>query len=133
MRKGSPRSAATGRWGFRYVEIGSLLDAKGTPAAILAARLEALNAEIARCREQQAAILGLLRAGAAARAHPGDGQRNRSPSCARRPVRRRYESVARRVRAHGARPIQDFLESLGIPAAEIARIRRGSRAGRRSR
>ncbi len=118
--------------GLRLREVKAILDEEGTPAAILAGRLEALNREIARSREQQRVILGLLR---------GAGRKR----LARTMDKRRWIAVLRATGLSDADMSQwhvefermapeahrDFLESLGIPPGEVAAIRRSARPAKR--
>jgi len=120
----------------RYREIGlslgqirELLDgATGRTAEILEARLDQLNAEIGRLREQQRIIVRLL-------ANPKKLRRAcaidkdswvailRGAGLDDAAMRRWHVEFERMApRAH-----QDFLESLGLPPNEVRRIRRWSR------
>jgi len=122
----------------RYREIGlsleqirQLLDgAGGRTAEILEARLDQLNSEIARLREQQRIIVCLL-------ANPSKLRGTRAIDKSRwvailraagldEAAMHRWHTEFERMapQAH-----QDFLESLGLPTAEIAQIRRRSRRG----
>jgi DNA-binding transcriptional MerR regulator len=121
----------------RYREIGLSLEhikellagASGRTGELLEARLDQLNAEIERLREQQRIIVRLL-------ANPKKLRRARAidkagwvailraaglDDAAMHRWHIEFERTA--PQAH-----QDFLESLGLGAAEVARIRRWSRA-----
>jgi DNA-binding transcriptional MerR regulator len=117
--------------GLGLREVAALLDAKGTPAAILAERLDALNQEIARCRDQQRVILGLMRGGGQARlARAMDKKRwvalLRASGLSDADMRRWHVEFERMApQAH-----HDFLESLGVAPAEVAAIRRSARVAR---
>jgi DNA-binding transcriptional MerR regulator len=120
----------------RYREIGLSLEqirellegTTGRAAELLEARLDQLNAEIERLREQQRIIVRLL-------ANPKRLRRTRAldkngwvailraaglDDNAMHRWHVEFERMA--PQAH-----QDFLESLGLPKVDIARIRRGSR------
>lgn len=121
--------------GLRLSEIRAIVDsrgAEGTPAALLARRLAALNEEIGRSRDQQRVILGLLRGGRHARlARAMDKKRWTAllRACGLSDadmVRWHVEFERMAPQAH-----RDFLESLGISKSEIASILAWSRAGRR--
>jgi DNA-binding transcriptional MerR regulator len=120
----------------RYREIGlsleqirELLDgATGRTAELLEARLDQLNTEIERLREQQRIIVRLLaspRKLRRARALDKDGWVAilRAAGLDDAAMHRWHVEFERM--AAGAH--QDFLESLGLPPGEIARIRRWSR------
>jgi MerR family transcriptional regulator, thiopeptide resistance regulator len=117
----------------RYREIGLSLDrirelldgATGRTSELLEARLDQLNVEIERLREQQRIIVRLL-------SHPKTRKRARAldkdgwvailraaglDDAAMRRWHVEFETMA--PQAH-----QDFLESLGLSRAEVARIRR---------
>ncbi|HEY5926408.1 MAG TPA: MerR family transcriptional regulator [Kofleriaceae bacterium] len=116
--------------GLRLEQIRELLDGRASRAAeLLEGRLDHLNAEIERLREQQRVIVRLLadrnklartraidKAGwvAVLRAAGLD-------DAAMHRWHVEFERVA--PQAH-----QDFLDSLGLPKREVARIRRWSRA-----
>lgn len=122
--------------GLPLAEIGRLLTGQGfgpTTDRVPGQRLDQINREIAALRAQQQVILRLLGRRGARRGSriltkkawvdvlrstglPEDGMR-----------RWHLEFEPRAPEAH-----QDFLESLGMGAAEIAEVRRWSRAGRRS-
>lgn len=118
--------------GLSLDRIASLLDATGRPRsavnAALHARLTALNREIAQLRRQQQVIVGLL--GSA-----GGARRTRIMTKERWVALLRAAGMddAEMHRWHVAFEAQspeahrDFLESLGLSAAEIRRIRRNSR------
>jgi len=116
--------------GLGITEIRALLGAHGgRTATILSARLDGLNHEIARLREQQRIIVQLLK--------------NRTVLKRARALDKRKwvqilsaagldeEAMHRwhvEFEALAPESHQDFLESLGIPASEIATIRVWSRA-----
>jgi len=120
----------------RYREIGlsleqirELLDAATSRAAeLLEARLDQLNAEIERLREQQRIIVRLLANPKKLRAARAIDKERwtailRAAGLDDDAMRRwhvEFEQMA--PNAH-----QDFLESLGLPKAEVRRIRRWSR------
>ena len=120
----------------RYREVGlgleairTLLDeATGRAAEILDARLEQLNAEIERLREQQRIIVRLL-------ANPkklrGTRAINKSRWTAILRAAGLDDAAMHRWHAEFERMApqahQDFLESLGLPKAHVTRIRRWSR------
>jgi DNA-binding transcriptional MerR regulator len=120
----------------RYREIGLPLDqirelldsATSRSAELLEARLDHLNADIARLREQQRIIVRLL-------ANPRKLRRTRAIDKAGwvailraagldDDAMHRWHVEFERMapKAH-----QDFLESIGLPRAEVTRIRRWSR------
>jgi DNA-binding transcriptional MerR regulator len=123
--------------GLSLAAIGRLLDdveeKRSAVGAALHRRLTELNGEIAALRRQQQVVLGLLPEGV-------HGRR------ARAMTKEKWIALLRSVglsdeemgQWHAAferqspAAHQDFLESLGIPAAEIRRIRRYSQAGTRS-
>jgi MerR family transcriptional regulator, thiopeptide resistance regulator len=120
----------------RYREIGlslqqihELLDgATSRTAELLEARLDQLNAEIERLREQQRIIVRLL-ANRKKLQHTRAIDKERWVSILRAAgldddAMHRWHVEFERMapEAH-----QDFLESLGLPKAEVARIRRWSR------
>lgn len=123
----------------RYREIGlgleqirELLDgAAGRTAELLEARLDQLNAEIERLREQQRIIVRLLVNRKKLRgARAIDKERwvaiLRAAGLDDAAMHRWHVEFERMApNAH-----QDFLESLGLPKAEVARIRRWSRPAR---
>lgn len=120
----------------RYREIGlgldqirELLGATGRRVELLEARLDQLNAEIQRLREQQRVIVRLL-----ARPARLSGTRSldkdgwvailRAAGLDDDAMHRWHVEFERMApEAHG-----DFLESLGLGRGEVARIRRRSRA-----
>ncbi len=120
----------------RYREIGlsleqirELLDGtKGRTAELLEARLDQLNVEIERLREQQRIIVRLLanrKTLRRARAIDKEGwvALLRATGLDDEGMHRWHVEFERMApKAH-----QDFLESLGLPPPEIARIRRWSR------
>jgi MerR family transcriptional regulator, thiopeptide resistance regulator len=115
--------------GLALGEIRTLLGAqKGGAAAILTQRLERLNDEIGRLREQQRVIVRLLANRALyRRARSLDKRRWVEILAAAgldEPQMHRWhiEFEARAPEGH-----QDFLESLGIPLREIAAIRAWSK------
>jgi DNA-binding transcriptional MerR regulator len=115
--------------GLSLEQIRELLDAATSRSAeLLEARLDALNAEIERLREQQRIIVRLL-------ANPKNLRRARAidkdgwvailsaaglDDAAMHRWHVEFENMA--PQAH-----HDFLASLGLPAREISRIRRWSR------
>lgn len=121
--------------GLPLAEIGRLLAGQGFGPAtdrVLDQRLGQINREIAALRAQQQVILRLL-------GRRGTRRRSRiltkkawvavlrSSGLSEDDMRRWHVEFERRApEAH-----QDFLESLGLGAAEIAEVRRWSRAGRR--
>jgi DNA-binding transcriptional MerR regulator len=124
--------------GLSLAAIGRLLDdaeeKRSAVGVALHCRLTELNGEIAALRRQQQVVLGLL---------PRRGHDRR----ARAMTKEKWIALLRSVglsdaemrQWHGAferqapAAHQDFLESLGIPAAEICRIRHYSQAGPTSR
>jgi DNA-binding transcriptional MerR regulator len=118
--------------GLGLRDIRALLDARGGPTAeILTARLQALDGEIARLREQQRVLVALLRnRRLLARTRTLDKRgwvailaASGLDEAAMRRWHAQFEALA--PAAH-----QDFLESLGIGAREIAAIRAEATAGR---
>ncbi|WP_428266257.1 MerR family transcriptional regulator [Haliangium sp.] len=121
----------------RYREIGLSLEqirdllsgASGRAAELLEARLDQLNVEIERLREQQRVIVRLLANRKKLRgARALDKDRwvaiLRATGLDDEGMRRWHVEFERMApKAH-----QDFLESLGLSKTEIARIRRWSRA-----
>jgi DNA-binding transcriptional MerR regulator len=117
--------------GLSLEQIGKLLEsASGRAAQLLEERLQQLNDEIERLREQQRIIVRLL-------ANPKRLRRARAidkdrwvailraaglDDAAMHRWHMEFERMA--PKAH-----QDFLESLGLPKAEVARIRRWSDRG----
>jgi DNA-binding transcriptional MerR regulator len=112
--------------GLSLEQIGQLLDgANGRTAQLLEERLDELNLEIERLREQQRIIVRLL-------ANP------RRLRGARAIDKDRWVAILRAAGLDDAamhrwhvefermapKAHQDFLESLGLPKAEVARIRR---------
>lgn len=120
------------RVGLGLAEIRALLDARGgRTVTILTSRLESLNQEIAQLREQQRVIVRLLENRTIlGRARALDKRRwvqiLASAGLDEAAMHRwhvEFEALA--PESH-----QDFLESLGIPPAEIVSIRTWSRKGR---
>jgi len=116
--------------GLALQEIRSLLDAPDDrTAAILERRLEALNDEIGQLREQQRVVVRLLRSRALRRETRSMDKAGwvailRATGLGEEEMLRWHVEFERRApEAHG-----DFLESLGIGADEVARIRSRSRA-----
>lgn len=121
----------------RYREAGLGLDAiaellegaRGRAPELLEARLQQLNDEIARLREQQRIVVRLLAdrrhlRGARALDKEAWVALLRAAGLDDAGMRRWHTEFERSTpEAH-----QDFLESLGLPGREIARIRRWSRA-----
>ena len=117
--------------GVALADIGELLDTEGgRTEQVLERRLEELNNEMARLREQQRVVVRLLRG----RTHFGS---TRTMDKARWVALLRASGLQdadmdrwhvefERMSPHAH---QDFLESLGIAPAEVERIRRDSRAG----
>jgi DNA-binding transcriptional MerR regulator len=117
--------------GLSLEQIRELLDS-GTSrtAELLQARLDQLNAEIAKLREQQRIIVRLL----------ANGKRLRR---ARTIDKERWVAILRAAGLNDAamhrwhvefermapKAHQDFLESLGLPLVEVRRVRRWSRVG----
>jgi DNA-binding transcriptional MerR regulator len=121
--------------GIRLRDIARLLDGGGgATAVILERRLESLNEEIGRLREQQRVVVGLLRDRRRLRRARALDKRSwtellRATGLDEDGMRRWHVEFERMSpRAH-----QDFLESLGIPPREIASIRKWSRATAASR
>jgi DNA-binding transcriptional MerR regulator len=118
--------------GLGLAEIGTLLSARGgRTTAILTERLDRLNQEIARLRDQQRVIVRLLKNRALlGKARALDKRRwvqilaaAGLDEAAMHRWHVEFETLA--PDAH-----QDFLESLGIPPREITAIRRWSRSAR---
>ena len=116
--------------GLGITEIRALLDAHGgRTATILTARLDGLNHEIAKLREQQRIIVQLLKNRTLLkRARALDKRRwvqilSAAGLDEEAMHRWHVEFEALAPESH-----QDFLESLGIPAPDIAAIRTWSRA-----
>jgi DNA-binding transcriptional MerR regulator len=121
--------------GLGLAEIRALLDARGgRTAAILTARLDRLNQEIAELREQQRVIVALLKNRTLLERTRALDKRRwvkllAAAGLDEQGMRRwhvEFEALA--PEAH-----QDFLESLGIPRSEIGAIRRWSRSEATSR
>lgn len=120
--------------GLSLREIKELLDGRGKTVRILERRLEQLNGEIARYRDQQRVVLGLLRN--RARFHKTrtlDKKRwvelLRATGLTDEDMQRWHVEFERMSpEAH-----QDFLESLGIPPDEVNDIRTWSRDARGDR
>ena len=118
--------------GLSLEQIGALLDAEPRKSArtseILEARLDQLNAEIERLREQQRIIVRLLASPKKLRgARAIDKDRwvaiLRAAGLDDAAMHRWHVEFERMApKAH-----QDFLESLGLPKREVARIRDWSR------
>ncbi|HVU25019.1 MAG TPA: MerR family transcriptional regulator [Opitutus sp.] len=121
------------RTGLPLADIAALLDDDSLPQRVTSAlnrRLAALNREIAALRRQQQVVLGLL-----------PGRRARAGRRARSITKEQWVALLRAAGMDDAEmrawhvaferqsPLahQDFLESLGIGAAEIRRIRTYSR------
>lgn len=116
--------------GLGLAEIRSLLEARGVrTAVILTERLERLNQEIARLRDQQRVIARLLKNRALLKKARALDKRRWVQILSAAGLddaamhRWHVEFEALAPEAH-----QDFLESLGIPSREIASIRRWSRS-----
>jgi DNA-binding transcriptional MerR regulator len=113
--------------GLPLRDIRQVLDAEGSTTEVLRSRLEELNQEIARLREQQRVVLGLLSNPVYLReARTLDKGRwvdiLRASGLDEEGMRRWHVEFERMSpEAH-----QDFLEALGIPAAEVEEIRRWS-------
>jgi DNA-binding transcriptional MerR regulator len=111
--------------GVPLLEIKKILDTGGKTVRILQRRLEQLNEEISRFREQQRVILGLLKNRTHLRkTRTLDKQRwveiLRASGLSDDDMDRwHFEFERMSPEAH-----HDFLEALGIPAAEVAEIRR---------
>jgi len=107
---------------------GAAMIIKGRGAAILGGQLERLNREIARLREQQRVIVGLLRNRALlGKTRALDKRRwieilaaSGLDEAAMQRWHEEFEALA--PEAH-----QDFLEALGIPSREVEAIRAYSR------
>jgi MerR family transcriptional regulator, thiopeptide resistance regulator len=121
--------------GLSLEQIGELLDgATGRTAELLEARLDQLNAEIERLREQQRIIVRLLadrKKLRRARAIDKEGWVAilRAAGLDDDGMRRwhvEFEKMAPDAHA-------DFLQSLGLPPAEVTKIRRWSRSAEPSR
>lgn len=120
--------------GVPLADIAEILDGRsGRIAAVLHQRLDDLNRDIARLREQQRLVVRLLR---------DRGKLRRTRAMDKRgwiellratgltePDMRRWHAEFERMAPEAHR---DFLESLGIPATEVAQIRRASRGLGRS-
>jgi len=119
--------------GLSLQRIGRLLDESERPGSAVSSalhdRLSALNREIAALRRQQQVVVGLL-------GPKGGARRTRIMDKARWVALLRATGMdeAEMMRWHAAfeaqspEAHQDFLESLGIAAAEIRRIRKTARA-----
>ncbi|MCP3981689.1 MAG: MerR family transcriptional regulator [bacterium] len=116
--------------GLKLTEIKNILDGtRGRTAEVLEGRLESLNDEICRLREQQRVIVGLLRNRSKLRgARALDKERwvalLRATGLDDDDMRR-WHVEFERMSPQGHR---DFLQSLGIPEREIRRIRDWSRS-----
>jgi hypothetical protein len=113
----------------------SILDSSGGETrAVLERRLEALNVEIGRLREQQRVVVRLLEVRARLRSSRSMDKRGwvallRASGLSDADMHRWHVEFERMApEAHG-----DFLESLGIAEDEIRRIREGARGGRAPR
>lgn len=120
------------RVGLGLAEIRALLEARGGRTVdILTSRLEGLNREIAQLREQQRVIVRLLENRTLVKHTRALDKRRWVQILAAagldEPAMHRWhvEFEALAPESH-----QDFLESLGIPASEIASIRTWARRGR---
>jgi DNA-binding transcriptional MerR regulator len=120
--------------GLHLSEIRALLDARGgRTRAILTTRLDRLNEEIASLREQQRIIVQLLKNRTLLKGARALDKRRWVEILAAAGLdeaamhRWHVEFEALAPESH-----QDFLESLGIPPAEIAAIRKRSRGGERA-
>jgi DNA-binding transcriptional MerR regulator len=116
--------------GVPLADIARLLASRGDEAAVLERRLAELNREIARLRAQQEVIVRILRRPALRRRLRGldrDGwvALLRAAGLDAESMRTWHREFERT--APGAH--QDFLESLGIPAADVRRIRAWARRG----
>ena len=115
--------------GLPLREIKQVLDVEGTTTRVLQRRLDELNKEISRLREQQRVVLGLLSNPVYLReARTLDKERwvdlLRASGLDEEGMHRWHVEFERMSpEAH-----QDFLEALGIPASEIREIRRWSQA-----
>ena len=115
--------------GLRLQEIRRLLEnAAGRTAELLETRLEQLNAEIEQLREQQRIVVRLLSNSKKLRStRTIDKDRwvaiLRAAGLDDRAMQRWHTEFERMAPAAH----QDFLESLGLPTAEVARIRARSR------
>jgi DNA-binding transcriptional MerR regulator len=115
--------------GLRLEQIRELIDGRvGRAAELLEARLDQLNLEIERLREQQRVIVRLLANRKRLRASRAIDKARwvailRAAGLDDDAMHRWHQEFERMApNAH-----QDFLESLGLPKAEIARIRKWSR------
>lgn len=122
--------------GLSLAEIGQLLDAdhdsRRTISDALHRRLTALNHEIAALRRQQQVVLALLpRKGRGADRLARAMTKEKWVALLRSAGLSDAEMMEWHVAFERQSPLahQDFLESLGLPEAEIARIRRRSAAG----
>jgi len=121
--------------GLGLEEIRQILDGRGgKTGAILEKRLETLNDEIGRLRDQQRVVLQLLRSGGKLR-HTRALTKKRWVALLRAAGlddadMRQWHVEFERMEPEAHR---DFLESLGIPKAEVRSIRAWSRerAGKR--
>ncbi len=119
--------------GLSLEQIRVLLDRPtGRTADLLEARLDQLNAEIARLREQQRIIIRLLADRKKLRRARAIDKRGwvailRAAGLDDSAMHRWHVEFERMAPAAH----EDFLQSLGLPAAEVAQIRSSSRAATR--
>jgi DNA-binding transcriptional MerR regulator len=115
--------------GLGLAQIGELLDGETSRAAeLLEARLEQLNADIERQREQQRIVVKLLASRKKLRATRAIDKRGwvailRAAGLDDEAMHRWHLEFERMAPAAH----QDFLESLGLSKAEVVRIRRRAR------
>jgi DNA-binding transcriptional MerR regulator len=115
--------------GLSLQAIRGVLESRDEPARLLADRFAALDGEIARCREQQRVIAEILRAGARGNGAPARLDKARWVAILRATglddeAMHRWHAEFERAapEAH-----QEFLETLHLSPAEVARIRRAAR------